>query len=683
MVDANTLPQKPMPGEFLGALAHSFIGGLLGTMAGREKVTGYDTSDTGKQTPITAPKTTGDQLRDIARSALLGLAAGANAPKQKSGLASALGGLGAGAEDAVARSKEQDLLQRKQSTEEFERSQQAMLNKAQNAHLMIETARQVQDLREKTLEDQSRVAASGKDRYDAAVFAGNAAPVTDLHMDEVQKYLQDHKEYINFKPVLTKVLPQEGAVPDPKTGEVPVDRYYSLVDSTKPVKLTPMMVNDLKAIHFPGAESLAVGTEVPANQFWGLHYQWIKAYNEAEADPKNVDVLTSTGANGQPQFVAFNKATKSQQILKDESGKPLTGKLPDKSGVDELFNKMDENGQRKYPNSTRGYLQATRDYHSAEEQGSIEGSSFRVGNARLPIGFQPVPNAFDQTEGDLRTTLTAKGVQLPENFSTLYAVGHFKADSAVFTKSLRKGVPQISEADAVNLIRNFVNPNYDQNTWTQVKELKTGFANLKPSAPGGQLVAFNTAATHLGDLYDAATALRNGPNSYKFINQIAQRYGIETNQPAPVVFDAIRAAVVREIGKTFEGGAVDQETARDIEAQIQKSQSTDVIQRVAKENAKLMLDKAGSLVDSYHAITKEFPENATNSSALAAFDRMGVDSSRIGGHAPSSQSGGPQSGQGGQPPAGASNPVFKSATDRTVIGHIVNGQYVPVQPEVK
>jgi len=31
-----------------------------------------------------------------------------------------------------------------------------------------------------------------------------------------------------------------------------------------------------------------------------------------------------------------------------------------------------------------------------------------------------------------------------------------------------------------------------------------------------------------------------------------------------------------------------------------------------------------------------------------------------------------------EPPKGATNPVFKSATDKTIIGHMVNGQYVPL-----
>ncbi len=668
--------QKPAPGEFFHGLAHSFTGAVLGGLAGNEKTVRYTTDETGKQMPVIEPKTRGDQIRDIARAALLGLSAGANAPKQKSGFASALAGMGAGAEDAVERARQQDLLLRKQSTEEYERGQQAQLVKAQNAHIAIQTMGMAQDLYNKNLESQEKVANIGKDQFDAMVEVGNAAPVADLHMNDILKWKSDHPEYMKYTPLLTKVLPKEGAQPDPKTGTFSpedIDRYYSLVDLTKDVPLTESMKNHLVAVNFPGAEALEVGQKLPASQYAALWHQGLVRYNQEENDPKNVDVITATGPNGLPIFEAYNKSTKSLQVLKDEKGEPLTGKLPDRSGVDELFNKVNPDGKRQYSNTTKGYLQATRDFKAAEQQGEIEGSSFKLGNARLPIGYQPPADAYHMNEGDLRTALQTKGVQLPENFSTLFAVGHYKADPNVFTKGLRKGVPQISEADAIGLVRNLVNSNYDQNKWEQVKELKKGFSNLTASAPGGQLIAFNTAAAHLGDLYTAAAALKNGPNSIKALNEVAQRYGVETNQPAPAIFGAIRAAVSREIGKTFEGGAVDVNTARDIQDNINRAQSTDVIQNVARTNARLMVDKAASLVDAYHAITEDFPENSTNATAVAALDKMGIDSSRIGGHAPRPQTG--QTGQGAGIPGLPPGAIAGRDANGNVVGYSLNGKY--------
>jgi hypothetical protein len=408
-----------------------------------------------------------------------------------------------------------------------------------------------------------------------------------LHKDEILAWKAKNPEYMKYTALLTKVLPKEGAQPDPKTGQFSpedVDRYYSLVDLTKDVPITQTMKDHLMAVHFNGAENLEVGKTLPASQYAALWHQGLSLYNKEESDPKNIETQAITLPNGQPGLMWLNKSTKSQEIIKNQDGTPVTGKLPDRSGVDELFNKVGPGGQRQYANTAAGFKQATRDYKAAEQQGEIEGSSFKLGNARVPIGFTPPQDSVHMNEGDLRTSLQAKGVQLPENFSTLYAMGHYKEDPGAFTKSLRRGVPQMSESDAIGMVRTLgINPNYDQAKWEQVKEIKKGLANLTPSAPGGQLIAFNTAAAHLGDLYDAAAALKNGPGSLKFLNEIAQRYGVETNQPAPAIFGAIRAAVSREVGKTFESGAVDKDTARDIQAQIDRAQSTEVTQDVARK----------------------------------------------------------------------------------------------------
>lgn len=320
-------PPKAPPGQFFSSLSHAFTGALLGTMAGREKTTGYQTDDTGKQTPITSQKTSGDQLRDIARSALLGLAAGSRIGPQKSGMGAALAGLGAGAEDAVDRSKQTDLLQRKQSTEEFERGQQAMLNKATNAHILVETARARNDLLNSTLETQGKFASLGQDALGAAVAGGNRVVAQDMHMNDIMQFKKDHPEYLNYTPLLTKVTPQEGAQPDSKTGEIPTDRYYSLIEGDKDVKVTQPMIDHLKAMNFPGAENLQADQAVPFNQFKGLWYQGLKMYNDASAEPKNWEEIEDHDAAGNSIMVSHNKITNASRVLVNPlTQKPMTGK---------------------------------------------------------------------------------------------------------------------------------------------------------------------------------------------------------------------------------------------------------------------------------------------------------------------------------------------------------------------
>src|ERR1700677_4125770 len=58
---AQTLPNTPQtpqpPGSFFRNLSHSFTGAILGSMANREKITSYNTDETGKQTPVTTQQT--------------------------------------------------------------------------------------------------------------------------------------------------------------------------------------------------------------------------------------------------------------------------------------------------------------------------------------------------------------------------------------------------------------------------------------------------------------------------------------------------------------------------------------------------------------------------------------------------------------------------------------------------
>src|SRR5258708_40050601 len=51
----------PKSGEFMHNLSQSFVGSLLGAMAGRGKITSYKTDETGKQTPVVEPKSSHDQ----------------------------------------------------------------------------------------------------------------------------------------------------------------------------------------------------------------------------------------------------------------------------------------------------------------------------------------------------------------------------------------------------------------------------------------------------------------------------------------------------------------------------------------------------------------------------------------------------------------------------------------------
>jgi hypothetical protein len=114
---------------------HNFIGRVLTALAGPAPSNYQTDATTGRLVASSPQESPSQKIRRITNNALIGLSAGAEIPQQKSGLASALAGLGAGAGAVRQQDQEQDLLRRKQAREDFEEQQQAMLHKVNVARL--------------------------------------------------------------------------------------------------------------------------------------------------------------------------------------------------------------------------------------------------------------------------------------------------------------------------------------------------------------------------------------------------------------------------------------------------------------------------------------------------------------------------------------------------------------------
>lgn len=136
------------PGQFLKKISHSFFGAVAAALASpspKQVVDGYDTDESGKQTPRIRTLTNTDRMQRVALAALQGLAAGSQVPQQKSGAASALAGIGAGATSQINEQRQQDLLQRQQAKEQFEQEQKALTQKYQVAHWNAQTAVEIEN----------------------------------------------------------------------------------------------------------------------------------------------------------------------------------------------------------------------------------------------------------------------------------------------------------------------------------------------------------------------------------------------------------------------------------------------------------------------------------------------------------------------------------------------------------
>ncbi len=120
---------------------HSFLGTVFDTVSsalgGRRVVTGYKADANGNLVPQTTAATPGEQWRNILSGVLTGLAAGAQMPARPGG---AIGGLGAGFEAVQRQQLAKQELMRQHSAEDWQRQQQAALQKAHMALLNQQTA---------------------------------------------------------------------------------------------------------------------------------------------------------------------------------------------------------------------------------------------------------------------------------------------------------------------------------------------------------------------------------------------------------------------------------------------------------------------------------------------------------------------------------------------------------------
>lgn len=188
-------PAQPAPGQVFKNISHSFMGAILGGLAGKQP-TKYVVDSTGKTVPDpNQPQaTTGDKLRSLATNALQGLAAGTQVGPQKSRAAALAAGLGAGAEAKAKSDEQKDDKSRKVAGEDYERQQQQILRQHDIAKGNMANLATMQHINQEELDhDPQRQAnlAIAKAAEDSGI------PVKYLTESEAQaQYKQDPKTLI-------------------------------------------------------------------------------------------------------------------------------------------------------------------------------------------------------------------------------------------------------------------------------------------------------------------------------------------------------------------------------------------------------------------------------------------------------------------------------------------------------
>jgi hypothetical protein len=161
---------------------------------------------------------------------------------------------------------------------------------------------------------------------------------------------------------------------------------------------------------------------------------------------------------------------------------------------------------------------------------------------------------------------------------------------------------------------------YDQTQYNAKNKARTDFTSGKN---GQNIRAFNTAIGHLGQLYDAADALNN--NDVQKLNQVANAIGVQTGSSAPVVFDAIRAAVAGELATTFKGAAGTDPEIKSIVDTLHSKQSPQQTRDVSKAYIGLLNSRLHVLDEQYkQAMGKPADFHILHPESEAVIQHMGV-----------------------------------------------------------
>lgn len=608
----------PKPGSVFRNVSHSLMGGILGSLAGAPQPN-YDVNDTG--TTVAQPQgpdSSTSKLKRIAQAALIGLAAGSKAD-------TALGGLGAGGEAVIKNNQQQDLSKRKEAEDIFDREQQVLLRKHEiarsNALTFSTTLGNI-----KTGNDLNPQYAANEELFNAV----KASPELGAHaqiMTEPQ--LEDaygNQATSGVSSTSHIILPLGRAPvtgPDGKPvfeadGVTPeTTMRYAVIDGTKDgqIAVTPSMAADFKKY----APMLTNVSGDIANIKAGDTYpidKILPALNSvSEAKKKELDGWV----NAKPVLVQG----------KDDKGKPTETIMQ----MNPNLPQDDPNKVKPYPNGVpievQKQMEDIKKIRLEEQKSREEIESLRKMGVNAPPGYVSPPSAFNASQGDLSNHLIASGVTVPPDFASLYAVGHYDADlNKIFNpRGVYKGTVGKTADDAETYIRNFVNPNFDHKVYTSLQKLETSFMDTNSQA-GKSIVAFNTAAGHLGQLRQAAAALQNG--DLIALNRIAQAYGYQTGKSAPVVYKAIVNGLAGEIDKTFKGGAGDIPGTSDIKQTLLNTASPQAMDGVTKAYSRMMLSKAEEMGNFYYANKGYYPSALISPHAQEVYKGMGFELPPVG-----------------------------------------------------
>lgn len=489
---------------------HSFAIGktyksILQGLGGGPNVS-YTTDANGKQVAVQTPKTPGQSWKAIIAAALTGLGAGAEAGQSAKPGAEALTGLGAGAGAAMNQAKQQDLLARKQSADDFEREQQSTMQKANIAHLnSLTMTNYFQQM--KAGNDMQPEFDQNRKLVDELSTAGIGAQImTSTEAKDLLTSNSNTKVAAGDNITTHFVLPL-GREPIMVNGKPALDSngqplsqmMVAAVDGNPDGKIpvTPALQSDLKKyLQYSGVPegSVVADKELTPGQYVSLlrAVQAGKAkVSEGDAHPMQVLV------DGKNVYVNPVTHEQIQGFTPNEGNKQTEQQVGDK-----LKGAQTTEANAKANEATAQAAKARADIISDSD-------------------LSDVADAVYRGDMDLTKVTSMRGNQ--------------RAKLAQLIESRHPDFNMQNYATQLGVMKDFTSGKTSQN-----------------------ITALNTSIGHLDQLYQAANALNNG--NIQVLNHVANSLGVQIGESPIATYTAVHNAVSGEVSKTFKGAsATDQE----------------------------------------------------------------------------------------------------------------------------
>lgn len=650
---------------------HNFIGralgGLLDAVAGPGTPT-YTTTADGKLIANAAPpRSTAQKMEAIASHMLTGLSA--PSPQEPSGIATLLGGVGAGFGAVRKQMSEADKAAQGKAREDFETTQQSKLRQMeigkQNA---LEFSTYMANRR--TLNDMNPIYQEGNQFLKTIQASPDlASHIHEMTDQELQQKMTDptfvHTHIVKALGWQPDADPATGDTIRDSSGQLTSHMTFAVMDGTKDGKIivSPEWAADFakygKMAGIPNVSGIKAGDTYEWGQLLPLHNKIDEQKKFVTEGELSREYAWQTDAKGKKTPISINPRLPIGDSERIKQLDYVPAKLLDEQATVDL-----------------------KEAQAANQREQAKNQNLFGPNAVDPLAaanYKAPDNLMAQKPEDLRQYLTQNKQPVPANFETLYSVGHYDNDPAkYFSANPRKGSGLMSRDAAMNYIRRYVNPNYQDTNYDAVKKMKVEFADLSPNKPGGNLLAFNVATGHLGQLWVAAEALHN--NDVQALNRIANTIGAQVGTSPTATFNSVKTALTEEIGKNLKGSSADIPLIESIQKTLNTDMAPTQLAHSLQAYAHVMLKKAKETGLAYHAFTGEWPPNTVSDDARAVYKDLGIDSSdvltgaQIRGSQPPAQGsqGGPAQGQTQNAPPPTSHVFDSTAWQKTHPGQDVN-----------